>query len=60
MKSNTVFTGDIPKELDVDIIRELVIPVSQFTDFLKKKSVTTSREAIYFRKSAEYAKTLKK
>ena len=59
MKANTVFTGKAPKVLDVDFVRELVIPVDKLTEFLKKKAVTTSREAFCWRKS-EYARTLKK
>lgn len=60
IKSNTVITGKIPEILNVPFIRELVIPIERFTDFLKNKANTESRAAFCYRKSAEYAKTLTK
>ncbi len=60
INTNTVFTGEIQKILDVPFVRELVIPVDKFTEFIKKKSVAESREAFCWRKSAEYAKTLRR
>lgn len=60
IKSNTTIKGKIPEILDVPFVRELVIPLNKFTDFIKKKAVTDSREAFCYRKSAEYAKTLQK
>lgn len=59
-KTNTVFSGEIPKKLDVDFIRELVISVDDLPQFLRKKAVSTSREAFCYRKSVEYANTLRK
>lgn len=58
-KANTVFSGEIPKKLDVDFVRELVISVDELPAFLKKKAVSTSREAFCYRKSVEYANTFK-
>jgi hypothetical protein len=60
IKANTVITGAIPEVLNVPFVKDLVIPVEEYTNFLKKKAVTNSREAFCYRKSAEYAKTLKK
>lgn len=60
IKANTIISGEIPEILDVPFVRELLIPVDEFTKYVKRKSVTDSREAFCFRKSAEYAKTLKK
>lgn len=60
IKSHTVFTGDIPKVLDIPFVRELCIDVDKLTVFLKKKAVTSSREAFCYRKSVELAKELKK
>lgn len=58
--ANTTLTGKIPTKLDVPFVRELVIPIDEFPNFIKKKSVTNSREAFCYRKSAEYAKELNK
>ena len=55
----TVFTGPTPKVLDEPFVKELVIPLEKYPDFLKKKGVTTSREAFCYRKSAEYLKRLR-
>lgn len=55
---NTVFSGKTPDILNVPFVCELVIPIDKLTEFIKKKSVTTSREAFCYRKSAEYAKKL--
>ena len=60
IKANTVFTGELPKILDVPFVRELVIPVDGITEFLKKKAVTESRAAFCYRKSVEYAESLKR
>lgn len=58
--ANTTITGKIPAKLDVPFVRELVIPIDELPEFIKKKSVTNSREAFCYRKSAEYAKELSK
>ena len=60
IKSNTVFSGKIPEKLNIPFIRELVIPVEKYPEFIKRKAVTSSREAYCYRKSAEYADELKK
>lgn len=60
-KTSTVFEGEeIPTVLDVDFVRDLCIDISKIGDFYKKKAVTDSREAFCYRKSVEYAKSLKK
>ena len=59
-KTSTVFEGeDIPAVLDVDFVRDLCIDIEKLGEFYKKKAVTDSREAFCYRKSAEYAKSLK-
>lgn len=59
-KTSTVFEGEeIPKVLDVDFVRDLCIDVEKIGEFYKKKAVTDSREAFCYRKSVEYAKSLK-
>lgn len=58
--ANTTITGNIPTKLDVPFVRELVIPTEALSEFIKKKSVTNSREAFCYRKSVEYAKELSK
>lgn len=60
MKKNTVFTGEIPKILDVPFVRELCVDIENVNNFHKKMAVTSSREAFCYRKSVEYAQTLKK
>jgi len=60
-KTSTVFEGEeIPDVLNVDFVRDLCIDVSKVGEFYKKKAVTDSREAFCYRKSVEYAKSLKK
>lgn len=60
MKKNTVFTGEIPEILDVPFVRELCVDIENVNNFHKKMAVTSSREAFCYRKSVEYAQTLKK
>ena len=61
LKTSTVFEGEeIPKVIDVDFVRDLCIDVEKIGEFYKKKAVTDSREAFCYRKSVEYAKSLKK
>lgn len=60
-KTSTVFEGEeIPEILNVDFVCELCIDISEISNFYKKKAVTDSREAFCYRKSVEYAKSLKK
>lgn len=60
-KTSTVFEGEeIPEVLDVDFVRDLCIDIHKIGEFYKKKAVTDSREAFCYRKSVEYAKSLKK
>lgn len=58
IKSNTVIKGKIPEKLNVPFVKDLVIPINEFTAFLKKRAQTNSREAYCYKKSVEYAKTL--
>ncbi|MGN0108146.1 MAG: hypothetical protein ACI4A5_10690 [Hominilimicola sp.] len=59
-KTSTVFEGEeIPDVLNVDFVRDLCIDVKKIGEFYKKKAVTDSREAFCYRKSVEYAKSLK-
>ncbi|NDO20208.1 hypothetical protein FMM68_11175 [Lachnospiraceae bacterium MD329] len=59
-KTSTVFEGEeIPDVLNVDFVRDLCIDVSKVGEFYKKKAVTDSREAFCYRKSVEYANSLK-
>lgn len=60
IKSNTALTGTVPAKLNVPFIRELVIPIEDFTGFLKKKAQAGSREDFCYRKSVEYAGILSK
>ena len=59
MKANTVFTGKIPEILDVPFVRDLCIPIDDYTEFLKRKAVTGSYEAVCYRQSVKYASELK-
>ena len=52
MKSGTVFTGKIPKVIDVDFVRELCVPINKLSETLKKKAVTGSRVAYCYQQSA--------
>ena len=45
MKSGTVFTGKIPKVIDVDFVRELCVPINKLSETLKKKAVRTITKA---------------
>ena len=60
MKSGTVFTGKIPKVIDVDFVRELCVPINKLSETLKKKAVTGSRVAYCYQQSAKLAQQLKK
>lgn len=60
VKSGTVFSGDVPEKLNRPFINELVVPLAELTKALKKKSITESRLAYCYRKSAEYARELGK
>ena len=60
MKSGTVFTGEIPKVIDVDFVRELCVPIDKLSETLKKKAVTGSRVAYCYQQSAKLAQQLKK
>ena len=60
MKSGTVFTGKIPKVIDVDFVRELCVPIEKLSETLKKKAVTGSRVAYCYQQSAKLAQQLKK
>ncbi len=60
VKSGTVFSGGIPEKLNRPYINELVVPLSELTTALKKKSITESHIAYCYRKSAEYARELGK
>ena len=58
MKSGTVFTGKIPKVIDVDFVRELCVPIEKLSETLK--AVTGSRVAYCYQQSAKLAQQLKK
>ena len=60
MKSGTVFTGKIPKVIDVDFVRELCVPIEKLSETMKKKAVTGSRVAYCYQQSAKLAQQLKK
>lgn len=59
IKTNTIFTGDIPKALDVEFVRDLCIPLDCLAEFRRRLGVTSSREAFLYRISADYAKNIK-
>lgn len=58
--SGTVFTGKIPEKLNAPFICELVVPLSEYTTVVKRKTDPTTRAAFCYRKSAELAAELKK
>lgn len=60
VKSGTVFSGDVPEKLNRPFINELVVPLAELTNALKKKSITESRLAYCYRKSVMYARELGK
>ncbi|MDO5397470.1 MAG: hypothetical protein Q4G33_06030 [bacterium] len=57
-RCSTVFKGELPEILHREYISELCIPVEEFSEFLKKKNVTSSREALCYRKSVQLAAEL--
>lgn len=54
----TIFTGTVPNVLKQDFLKPLIIAYTDYPKFLKRVGVTTSREAVAYRRSAEYAAEL--
>ena len=56
----TIFTGTTPGVLKQDFLKPVIIAYTDYPKFLRKVGVTTSREAVAYRRSAEYAAELAK
>ena len=56
----TIFTGTTPSVLKQDFLKPVIIAYTDYPKFLRKVGVTTSREAVAYRRSAEYAAELAK
>ena len=55
MRMHTVFTGGIPKALDVPFVRECCIRLEDFGKWTRDKLEPTSRASFCFNKSVELA-----
>ena len=54
----TVIKGKLTSDYENDIIKRLMIPVSEVKEFIKNVSIKGTRESVLYEKSEEFAKEM--